>query len=532
MNPLRKACILAVSGLFFASQTHAQQITLNQSTTETSGPLHQLLACPDGDYLDLIFHFADDKEPVTATRFDPHTLTARYTSQIPELVHLQDQTVMYAGDRLFLFATHGQGDVSRYEINDKNGTLVGPATILFNLEQKENDVNFSSGSSADKRSHYLVTEKYYYKEKNTRLQGVILDQQMNKTAAFSYTFDGPRDQATPFHVVQADDGGLFILLGFMVKTEKDDYRPWAYTLLQVDTKGKVSATPLTGLPAGVLRNFTLVPRKNQLFITAFQLKGKKDKAFSGFVSGSYDLVQKKYSDIKQVELKSLMTQSPDITDYIEKKWLTWDVVIIKTFTLSDGSGIQVLERNALYRSLSGTGNVGQIMPFGNTFSTPTGPVGASASAGTINYPQRGDLYILKVDRDNRPQWFNVIPRWQEEIDRVITIGTACVAGDHDKIHLFYYDDKKDTEPAITKRFLIYGKEYKSNKLACLTIAPDGKMNKQLLDIPEPQFRWNVESAMTSVPNKFVLMTIKPHFSLSFEKFYNKSEYRLSSAEIK
>jgi hypothetical protein len=419
--------------------------------------------------------------------------------------------------------------VSRYAINDQNGSLSGSPAALFDLTGKEEDAKFSSGSSADKNYHYLTVRQHVKKEKGEVLEGVVLDRQMNKLCSFSYITPEDRDDFQHVDFVQADNGTLSLIYSIGVKAKKDDYTPNLYTLVQVDTKGKTTATPLTGLPAGDLRNISWTSLGGQLQFTGF-ISMEKKSGFTVFVTGSYDPATKKIEGLRQKEIKSLLTQSGDIVKDIDKKGIPGDVSVLKTIALSDGSKELVLEVNSdrLYQSYYGTySNQPQYNSTGQRIG-----IAPNTPSYSMVYHNRGNVYILKLDKTNDPVWMNVISKKQQEGDVVISIGVATITDDKDDTHVLFFDSRKNTDPASPSPAQVTGTEYKKNVFTSVTVSRDGKMSKEVVDIEDPEYRLMLEEAILEGGKDLLCMAIKTTRSFSEEHLFNHASFRLAKLELK
>lgn len=520
-----KNLLLASLVLLYTLYAEAQSIIIKKSDAEIKPAYQGLLLCSDGDYIAL--SYGDSKDPLVISRFDPRSLSPRYTNSPQEFKKEDFQAMGYGGDRLFVFtANDKEGSISRYEINDKNGSVTGTPVTLFKVD-KVYDFSYSFGSSPNGQFHYLIATKYDRKKKTTFLQGVIMDQQMNKTGDFSSTIDADRQDLTVFgnfNVLQADDGLLSIICVGSNQSDKADYRPMSYTLWQIDVKGKFSSAPMEGMPSGALKNFIWTTNGRQLSFTAFQLKNSKSTGFTHFLTGVYDPLQKKCSDLREFELNAILKlppvdKLPDMVKEFQKSGLRWDVGVKKMIPLSDGSKVLILEGSNSLSVMTGFGPSDFVY-------TP----GANASAGSIPYFQRLDLYMLKMDKNNTPQWFEVFPKWQEEPDRAVSIGTAAMADSHDNIHLFVYDHEKDLDAFSPHIYHVYPFRYKSGKLADVMITPEGKITKQLYEVQDPEFRLRPETAITGQKNVVFLTAIKYHASLQHP--FELSHYKIATIEVK
>ncbi len=522
--------LLFALGLLFAAGANAQPVSVRESETVISGPQHEILSCPGGDYLVITYHYMDDKDAPTVARFDPKSMSPKYTNTVQELAQQHYRAAMYSGDRLFALFSNKEGGVSRYEINDKTGALSGSPTPLFDVDAKEEDVSWFSGSSGNKDFHYLAVKGHLRKEKGEVLQGVVLDKQMNKITLFSYITPEDRDDFQGVDFVQADNGALSLIYGIGVKPKKDDYRPNQYTLVQIDAKGKTAATPLSSLPDGDLRDLSWKAQGSQLLFTGL-LSTEKKAGFTVFVSGSYDPMQKKVSDLRSTEIKTLLKQDPDIIKEIEKKGLPDDVAVLRTIPLSDGSKAMILESNSdrFYQSHYAPAMQNPSPAFNRPGMTPG--AGMMTASYSIVYHKRGDAFVLMLDKTNTPKWLNVISKKQEEGDIVISIGISCIADSKDNIQMFFYDNKKNTDPATRSPRGVTGTD-KGNSFACVTIARDGKMTKEFIEDKDRDFRYMLEKSMTEKNNQIVLMDIRTKKAFTVEHLFNHAGFKLTTIEAK
>jgi hypothetical protein len=526
-----KNLLLASFVLLYALCSEAQNIIIKKSDAEINPAYQELQLCPNGDYIALSSGYSND--PLVISRFDPRTLTPRYTNSLQEFKKDIYRASAYGGDRLFVFTTNDkEGSISRYEIDDRNGSVTGAPVTLFKVD-KVYDYDYSFGSSPNGQFHYLMAAKYDRKKKTTFLQGVIMDQHINKIGNFSTTIEADRQDLTVFtnfSALQADDGLLSIICVGATQSDKTDYRPMSYTLIQIDIKGKVNSAPMEGMPSGALKNFIWTTNGRQLSFMAFQLKNSKSTGFTHFVTAAYDPLQKKCSDIREFELNAILKlppvdKLPDMIKEFQRSGLRWDVGVKKMIPLSDGSKCLILEGSNSLSIMSGFGP----SPYSPaTFNTPG--AGTQASAGSIPYYQRLDLYILKMDKNNIPQWFEVFPKWQEEPDHAISIGTAAMADSHDNVHLFVYDHEKDLDAFSPHIYHVYPFRYKSGKLADVMVTPEGKITKQLYEVQDPEFRLRPETAITSQKNVVLLMAIKYHASQTHA--FESSHYKMATIEVK
>jgi hypothetical protein len=156
----------------------------------------------------------------------------------------------------------------------------------------------------------------------------------------------------------------------------------------------------------------------------------------------------------------------------------------------------------------------------------------NTSSYSMTYHNRGNVYILKLDKTNTPLWLNVISKKQQEGDIVIAIGITCIADNKDNIHVFFYDNKKNIDPASSSPAEVTGTDYKRNVFACVSVARDGKMSKQFIEEKDPEFRFMLEKSVTEINNQFFVMAIKTKKAFTEEHLFNHASFRLSTVETK
>ena len=324
------------------------------------------------------------------------------------------------------------------------------------MDAKEEDAEFTSGSSPDNNLHYIIAQGKHRKEKGEVLQGALVDRRGRKIVTFSYTTPEDRNDVKHLDVVLSNDGIIDMIYNVASK----------YTIVQVDLRGRTLAIPLSGLPAGDLRNIAWsLDRHSRLLFTGF-LSATKNTGFTAILSGSFDPVTKKLSALSQT----------DITE----RGLPTNISLIKTLNLPDGSRGLVLE---------------------DTSATP--------QAQTVVYQSRGNNYIVKLDQNNALQWVNLVSKNQKEQDMALAIGTACIADDRGNIHLFFYDDKNNTDVVTASPSPVDGTKNKKSLLACVTITPDGSTKKQMHPQQDPQFVMMLEKSVTAGSNEVYFLAIKP-----------------------
>jgi hypothetical protein len=532
MTILRNAIPTFFATLIAGFAVHAQQYAVKESASDLKGPQHEILLCPGGDHLIVTYPYDDDKDPMTIARFDQR-LNQQYSSSVAELSRQHYQASMYGNDRLFIFANDKDGAVSGYEINDKTGVLASPPFALFNIPGKEADATFFSGSAPAKSFHYLLAQGRDKKEKGMTLLGVILDQQCRKLSAFSFVTPEDHDDFRHVDALQANNGVLILIYSVNVKTKRDNYTPKAYTVVLLDAKGRTVTFPLTGLPEGDLDDLSWSIQGGHIVFTGLLAPGKK-MGYTTILSGTVDPIHKKIGDLQQTQVSSLLTKAPDFVKDLTAKGLPTYISLIKTLNLPDGSRALVLEDNSdkVYESHFDPAFTSGV-PYSPTMGSFGHTVGMNAvgvSSSTL-FRNRNNNYIIRLDQNNTPQWINLVSKKQREGDLAIAIGTACASDSKGNIYLFFYDDKKNTEAATAKPRQVDGYRNKHNMLACVSIAPDGSMKKQMQEQQDRHFRIMLEKSVTGSSNEVYFLAIRSKKAFSKEHLFNHAKFHLGEVAI-
>jgi hypothetical protein len=455
-----------------------------------------------GGLITITYPFTDDKEPVTVTRFDAK-LSQQYSNEIKDLSHEHYRAAIYGTGGLFLLTSNKDGGVSSYAVAENTGALSGSPVSLFSMDAKEEDAEFTSGSSPDNNLHYIIAQGKHRKEKGEILQGALIDRRGNKIVTFSYT--------TP--------------------EDRDDFKH-----LDVVLRGRPTAIPLSSLPEGDFRNIAWSLDKHGRLLFTGLLSAKKKTGFTAIMSGSFDPITKKLGALSQTDITPLLTNQPDFVKDLTKKGLPTDISLIKTLNLPDGSRALVLEDNSdkVYQSYYAPAfnpTNASVPVMGSGPHASFGPSAGMTSSYSIVYQNRGNNYIVKLDQNNIPLWINLVSKNQKEPDIALAVGTACVADDRGNIHLFFYDDKKNTDVATAKPKEVDGYKNKKHLLACVTIAPDGSMKKQMHPQQDPNFRMMLEKSVTGSGNEVYFLAIKTKKAFTQTHLLNHAKFHLGEVSV-
>jgi hypothetical protein len=495
----------------------AQQYTRQEAEVIMGGPLHDIIPCPGGDHLVITYPLVEDNDiNIALTRFAPQ-LSMRYNNPLKELLHFHYRGALYSDNRLFLFCNDKQGAVSRYEVDDKTGQVTGRPLALYSLVGKEEEASFYTGSSHDRNFHYCLVKNIGRKESGVTVQGVVLDKKMDLVAHFSFTTPEDKENYKNLEVVLSDKGILSMVYGVSAKTKRSEYIPNKYTLVQVDEKGRTTATPLSGLPVGEISDLSWSMQGDQIIFTG--LLSPNGKGFTAIVCGHFDPVSKKITDVRQTEINTLTSNSPGFNKVTGGHGVDPLAKISQSLLLPDGSRIIVLEE--LYSGYEQEGYYGGVYT----------PVHINSTGKYFRY----NAYVLKVDHQNTPLWLDVVSKSQIEVDMTLRIGIASVADDKGNLHLFFYDSQKDTEPdaASVKEVSTTRRDYESNYMACVSFTPEGKMKKQFLGkCADYEFQPQPENSLSGVGNELYFMAVKDARGFTGAHILHHADFHFGAISIK
>ncbi|HEV2480279.1 MAG TPA: hypothetical protein VGS79_11465 [Puia sp.] len=512
--------------LITLTETQAQQYAVKESTIDVKGPQHEILACSNGDYISITYPFTEDNDPLIVARFD-HALNQKYSTPIADLKKIHYQSNLYNNGRLALFCNDKDGNVNRYDVDDKTGTLTGSPAPLFTLEARETDTKFFTGNAPGRNFHYFVSKQNTKKETGTILQGVILDQQYGRLAGFSFITPENRGDFNHLDILQSDDGTLYMIYSVNVKTSKDDYTPHTYKVVMVDPKGATRSFPMAGIPKGDLGDMSWNIDGSRLSFTGL-LAHERKKGYTTVFTGYIDF-QKRKGAFHQTELSTLMPGTPKYMLRYRENGIPTGVELIRTLRLSDGSHVMVLEDKGNYAYQS---HYAPMSPSNPGFSAAPASLAMGTMASySITYYNRGNIYLVKTDAGNTPQWVQLVTKKQEEPDMAIAIGTACSVDNKDNVHLFFIDSKRNKEASCKSPKQVSGLKFRKSKLACVTIDPAGAMTKTFIALEKPKYRLMLEDSEGDVTGELCFMAIRKKTAFSIDHMLNHADYHIGTITI-
>ena len=540
-------CIILIT-LYFnpAFKVFAQTYRLLESSSTLKGPKHEILPRPNGDILTITHPNTGDKGPMTVSRFDDQ-LNEIYTRRITLLSHECYQAAWYDNDRLFLFCTDKLGGLTRYEIDENTGSLTGqpaPLTGLLGIVSHPKNAAFLTGNSPDGAFHYIVSSMEGKHSAEKTIRGLILNRHGEKTALFQYAIPAttssadlathadrgvsrPLDllfvQGSPRSIdlsfVQGVDGTLSMIYGSAAN----------YTLVRIGIDGKPNAFPLSGLPDGNFRYVSWVAEGETLRFSGLLSRTRKTN-FTAIVTGSVDLTTGTVFNLRQTEVATLMAQAPPALRDRVQNGFPADLTLLRTLTLSDASRVVLFESSGqhLYQNHFSPATQNPISAFGRsgTFTS------SSPSTEGIRYQSRGDVYVLKLDRDNVPQWLNVLSKNQEASEKTTAIGIGCLADQQDNLHIFFYDSKYNADAYAANPTPVRTDDPRGNEFACISITPDGAMKKQFIPITDQHYRLMPELAFVDNKNEACFLAVKTKMSITEQLASDNNGYKLGTIAVK
>jgi hypothetical protein len=260
-------------------------------------------------------------------------------------------------------------------LNPADGSATASSETYFEIPNDTYDV--SSGYSADSSHCFIVfsnfEKKGYFVQgssgKRSFMQALVLDKNMKVINNIYADFATPLVNIKNIQFLLSNSGGLIGLAALYNKPEKKDNTSLKYMVLEFADEGKMSSTPLEGLPSGRMDHIHCEVNNNGFAFTGLLSLSEK-AGFNTLVTGQYDLKQKKLAIITQHPLEFAL---PEAT-----------TTLFASYTLKDLSHMLAFElRRTEFIVDRSTGRV----------------------RGTNHYV--GDVYIIKLGADKNCNGVNV-----------------------------------------------------------------------------------------------------------------------------
>lgn len=484
------------------TQAEAQPQTwrLRESPSTLKGPRHEILPQPGGDILTITHPEAGRKGPMTISRFDAQ-LNELYTRRITLLSHEQYQAAWYAGNQLFLFTTDKYGGLTRYELDDQSGGLIGtpqPLTGLLGLPGHTKKASFYSGHSAGIGGYVAASTE-------STLHGILLDTKGNKITVFQYKTTTP-----PADFIQTANGELSIIF----------HQPASYTLLHVTTAGTCKSIPLPDLPNASCLSWSANNTTNTDNTTLHFCALEKAGAFTNIVTGNVDPTTGNVTELNHTATAALTTHI-----------LPSNLAFLRQLPLSDGARLILFEStsNRLYQNQWSSAMQNPASALGRTGAG--GFTSISPTAQGTAYLSRGDVYVLKLDAANNPQWLDILSKDQEESSQLTAMGAGCLVDAADNLHVFFYDSRKNPDVWKANPTPIRADDPGNNAFACISITPDGAVKKQFIPLTDNHYRLMPEIAFVDNKGQACFLAVRAKLSFSNELAFDRAGYKLGVISI-
>ncbi len=284
-----------------------------------------------------------------------------------------------------------------------------------------------------------------------------MDKQFGITDRISVSVDEADGQVEEISYALASDG-TFSIINATGSSTKEPYIPLAYTITQVSA-GKVSKGKLTGLPAGMFDKVLWRASGSDLSFTGF-LGIDRKSGFTSIVSGVYR-VQQPVAEMKEYTLAESIPYSAGLftTHRDENNVLT----------------IILLEGDREFRKRTGTWT----MPRSKYCAEAIAPsLPSFYSSSSSSYFSNGTAHIVRFKSNGSLYWVRSIQKHQEERTLFVYGGLVPLFTANGGIKLFFQDSRESRQPAGTKFTHAALPGRKDVGLACVTILPDGKLEKK------------------------------------------------------
>ena len=458
--------ILILLSLSALNKGNAQTWRLKESGVVLKGPAQEMLPLAGGGLVTIAHSQPGKKGPMTISRFD-EDLIEIYSVRLSLLSHERYEAAWFYNDTLLLFTVDPAGGLTRYKFDIDNGSLTGqplPLTGLVGIDQPLKQASFFTGGSPDSGFHYIAAAT------NT-FRGVLLDHRGNEVTRFQHPLSSA---VAPIACTQSNDGTLALI---------SDH----YTVTTIDSNGSSYSFRLSGLPDERIHNASWTMEGGTLCFSGWMSENGA-AGLTTILTGCVDLGTGIVFGLHQTEVKTLLTRvAPAATKALAPAAARpAELTLLRSLSLADGCRYLVFE------------NIGQHL-YQNRFSPATqNPVSAlgHSSAFTslspltqaVRYQSRGDVYVLKLNAANQPEWMNVLSKNQEEWNTISTIGVGTLLDRENRLHVFFYDNKRNSDATAAGVTTFRANNEKGAGFACISITPDGAMKKQFILPADNRFR--------------------------------------------
>ncbi|HEY4334452.1 MAG TPA: hypothetical protein VGM89_01105 [Puia sp.] len=513
MRNLYICIILIIFSLSAITRGEAQNYHLTESGAVLKGPGQEILPLPGGGIVTVTHPRSGRKGPMTISRFD-NDLIQIYSVRLSLLSHERYQSAWFYNDTLLLFTIDAAGGLTRYQVDIDRGSLTGqpqPLTGMLGIDQPMKQVSFYAGGSADSGSHYIVSAAPRQKSSGRDLRGILLNRQGEKVTFFHYPL--PASAVAPIAFTQANDGTLAFIYTSPDKDVASRYVPNAaappkgtdrYTVTAISPDGTPTSFRLSGLPEGRMHYTSWAMQGGTLCFSGWMSESGKT-GLTTILTGCVDLGTGIVFGLRQTELTSLMATSQGAQPGKLQNELPAELAFLRSISLPDGSRYLLFENSGphLYQHRFSLATENPVAAMGHTSGFPS----LSASNEAVCYLSRGNVYVLRLDAADKPQWLNVLSKNQEEWGQVVAIGTGSLLDRENRLHIFFYDNKANSKPTASEVTPFRADEPQGAGFACISISPDGAMKKQFIHPTDNGYRLMPELAFVDTRDQACFLAI-------------------------
>jgi len=450
MRNLYICIILTLLSLSGETRVSAQTWKLKESGTVLKGSAQEILPLPGGGIVTVTHSHPGKKGPMTISRFDGDLIEI-YSVRLSLLGRERYEAAWFYNDTLLLFTIDPAGGLTRYKFDIDNGSLTGqplPLIGLVGIDQPLKRASFYTGGSPDSAFHYIAsvaTPKHGTavtpQPETGALRGILLDRRGDEVTRFQHPFSSA---AGPVACTQSNDGTLALISNH-------------YTITTIDPDGSSSSFRLEGLPNDRMHNASWSMDGGTLCFSGW-MNESGQTGLTTIVTGCVDLGTRIVFGLHQTEVKTLLTKTP-------QKGFPDQLTLLRSLPLPDGCRYLLFESSGqhLYQP---------------RFSIALTSLNPSTQA--VCYQSRGDVYVLKLDAANKPEWMNVLSKNQEEWNSVSAIGVGTLLDRENRLHVFFYDNKRNTDATAADVTTFRAGNAQDVGFACISITSEGAMKKQFI----------------------------------------------------
>lgn len=398
-------------------------------------------------------------------------------------------------EKLYFFCSDKDESLYKYEINSKDFSAIGSPEKIFSFE---NDVTeYATAYSQDSSFFSIICRHHNKKDENEIFSGLVMDKAMATVTKFSFTGKEPLDNFVNIQYIVSRNGLLDIICQLQEKArkKKDADLPY-YNITRILKNGTSESGQVMGIINGGLQSINWYLNGDKLMFNGLTGDAEK-RQYTSVISGGYNYADKKIEGLSTMEFSKsgYAAKSSDLSvKEIVENGLPANAFLKGANKLEDNSTLLVYD-------LTGDRSSAQYSP----------PGMSTIYNSKVTYSYGGESYVIKLDAENKIEWFHAIAKTQEEPGLHRFTGINYAIDSRGGIHIFFHDNTDNAEvfPKGKVRLANVGNINK-HSLAVVHINASGEIGKKFLgDDSDFDFKMLPGNSSFFQNNELIFIGFKP-----------------------